>query len=67
LLQVAVDSNCKLITTSIETVEHRSDDGYFKTSSLYRLLERSKLNVSPDSKLPHTVLKVPFALLRDKE
>jgi hypothetical protein len=58
ILLQAVD-NCKLTKGD----EPSKLCGHFRISCLYKLLETRELNDAPDSELPSTVLKVPFALL----
>jgi hypothetical protein len=56
-----------LIVVNVDNVGHQSDARNFRTSSLYKLLEKREPNDPPDAQLPGTVLKVPFVLLGDKE
>jgi hypothetical protein len=63
LLHAVVDSNCKLITVNVGTVGRQSDARNFRTSSLYKSLERRELNVPPHSELPGRVSKVTFVLI----
>ena len=66
LLQAVADNNFKRITVDTGAVGRWSDDGNFRTSSLYVLLERRSLNITSDSGLPGTISKVPFVLLGDE-
>jgi hypothetical protein len=50
-LQALVDVDFKLIAVDIRAVGHRSDGRNFRSTSLFRLLERGKLNVPSDTEL----------------
>ncbi|PNF36798.1 hypothetical protein B7P43_G09637, partial [Cryptotermes secundus] len=66
LLQALVDADCKLLAVDIGAVGRQSDGGNFRTTSLYKLLENSKLNIPAARELPQTQEITPFVMVGDE-
>ncbi|CAH1969151.1 unnamed protein product, partial [Acanthoscelides obtectus] len=66
LLQALVDADCKLIAVDIGSFGRQSDGGNFRSSSLFRALDRKELDVPPDQCLPQTNIKAPLVIVGDE-
>lgn len=66
VLQGVADASYKFITIDVGGYGKQSDDGTFKVSDLYKLLNNKLLDIPEPSNLPQTNVKTPFVLIRDE-
>lgn len=65
-LQAVTDANGKFLIVDVGGLGRQSDSGLFRSSSLYRLLERGALNVPAPHLLPDTNITVPYVIVADE-
>jgi hypothetical protein len=66
LFQPLVGADCKLIVVDNGAAGCQSDGGNFVSSSLFKLLQKGKLDIPPIRELPSTQMKVPFVMVADE-
>lgn len=66
VLQAVSDANCKFIFTEIGAYGKQSDGGTFRSSQMYKLMVRQRLNVPDEECLPESPTKAPFVFIGDE-
>ena len=66
VLRAVVDANLKFVTVDVGAYGKQSDGGIFRYSALYQSLETRSLQVSEDTFLPNSEIKLPYVFVGDE-